>query len=147
MQHAYRRATLLCLAAAALCLNGCTSFSDYVHHEFKVGPEYSPATADVAPQWIDASDIRVRSHAADLSRWWCVFNDPQLNDLVYQAYNQNINLKEYGAGSFKPGIIWRSKRATFSRRRKTSAAAIATSKFRQPRFPSPSPPLPRPSTM
>ena len=85
-----------CLATAALCLGGCTSFSDYVQHGFKVGPEYSPPKAAVAPQWIDAADIRVRSHAADLSRWWCVFNDPVLNDLVVHAYNQNINLKEYG---------------------------------------------------
>ncbi len=96
MQHAYRHTYLFCLAAAALCLSGCTSFSDYVHHGFKVGPEYTGAKAAVAPGWIDATDIRVRSHAADLSRWWCVFNDPVLNDLVYHAYNQNINLKEYG---------------------------------------------------
>ena len=96
MQHAHRHTYLFCLAAAALCLSGCTSFSDYVHHGFKVGPEYTAAKAAVAPEWIDSTDIRVRSHAADLSRWWCVFNDPVLNDLVYHAYNQNINLKEYG---------------------------------------------------
>ena len=96
MQHAYRHAFLFCLAAAVLSLSGCTSFSDYYHHGFKVGPEYDGAKAAVAPGWIDASDIRVRSHAADLSRWWCVYNDPVLNDLVWHAYNQNINLKEYG---------------------------------------------------
>ena len=96
MRHAYRHTPLFCLAAAALCLSGCTSFSDYFHHGFKVGPEYCGAKAAVAPEWIDATDIRIRSHAADLSRWWCVFNDPVLNDLVYHAYNQNINLKEYG---------------------------------------------------
>ncbi len=95
MQHAYRHVHLYCLAAAVLGLSGCTSFSDYFHHGFKVGPEYTPAKAAVAPGWIDATDLRVRSHAADLSRWWCVFNDPILNDLVYHAYNQNINLKEY----------------------------------------------------
>ena len=96
MRHAYRHTSLSFLAAVVLCLSGCTSFSDYFHHGFKVGPEYCGAKAAVAPQWIDASDIRVRSHAADLSRWWCVFNDPVLNDLVGHAYNQNINLKEYG---------------------------------------------------
>jgi len=79
-----------------LCLSGCTSFSDYFHHGFKVGPEYTPAKAAVAPGWIDSTDLRVRSHAADLSRWWCVFNDPVLNDLIQHAYNQNINLKEFG---------------------------------------------------
>ena len=96
MQHTYRHANLFCLAAAVLCLSGCTSFSDYFHQGFKVGPDYTGARAAVAPQWIDASDIRIRSHAADLSRWWSIFNDPVLNDLVYHAYNQNINLKEYG---------------------------------------------------
>ncbi len=93
---AERKATVY-LAAALLCLCGCTSFSDYVHHEFKVGPEYSGAKAAVAPQWIDAADPRVRSTPADLSRWWCVFNDPVLNDLIYHAYAQNITLKEAGA--------------------------------------------------
>ena len=94
MQHASRQVYVLCVAAA-LGLSGCTSFSDYVHHGFKVGPEYTGAKAAVAPGWIDATDLRVRSDAADLSRWWCVFNDPVLNDLVIHSYNQNINLKEY----------------------------------------------------
>src|SRR5208282_384807 len=96
MRHAYRPTSLLCFAAAALCLSGCTSFSDYVHNGFKVGPEYTAAKAAVAPHWIDAADIRVRSQPADLSRWWTVFNDPVLNDLVNHAYNQNITLKEAG---------------------------------------------------
>jgi NodT family efflux transporter outer membrane factor (OMF) lipoprotein len=95
MQHASRYARLFCLVAAALCLGGCPSFSDYFRHGCKVGPEYSPAKAAVAPQWIDAADPRVRSHAADLSRWWRVFNDPTLDDLVAHAYNQNLNLQEY----------------------------------------------------
>jgi NodT family efflux transporter outer membrane factor (OMF) lipoprotein len=61
-----------------------------------VGPAYCGARAEVAPQWIDAADVRVRSTPADLSRWWNVFNDPVLNDLVYHAYMQNITLKEAG---------------------------------------------------
>ena len=52
---AERKATVY-LAAALLCLSGCTSFSDYVHNGFKVGPEYSGAKAAVAPKWIDAAD-------------------------------------------------------------------------------------------
>jgi len=96
MQHPYRHAYLSCLAAVALGLSGCTSFSDYVHHGFKVGPEYTAAKAAVAQGWIDSTDVRVRTHAADLSRWWRVFNDPVLNDLTQQAYSQNLNLKEFG---------------------------------------------------
>jgi outer membrane protein TolC len=96
MQHLYRQTTLFCFATAALCLSGCTSFSDYFHQGFKVGPDYTPAKAAVAPGWIDSTDVRIRAHAADLSHWWSVFNDPVLNDLVQHAYNQNINLKEFG---------------------------------------------------
>ena len=96
MQHAYRQSHVFCLLAAALCLSGCTSFSDYIHQGFKVGPDYHGAKAAVAPGWIDSTDVRVRSHAADLSHWWCVFNDPMLNDLEQQAYMQNINLKDFG---------------------------------------------------
>jgi len=96
MRNAYRNTCLFCLAIAVPCLGGCTSFSDYFQHGFKVGPEYSPPKSAVSPKWIDDTDIRVRSHAADLSRWWSVFNDPILNDLVNHAYNQNIGLKEAG---------------------------------------------------
>ena len=96
MRTVPRHAQLLCVAAV-LCLSGCTSLTDYVHHGFKVGPEYTASKATVAPHWIDAGDVRVRSNPADLSRWWNVFNDPVLNDLVYHAYTQNITLKEAGA--------------------------------------------------
>ena len=96
MRHAYRNTYLTCLAAAAFCLSGCTSFPDYIQHGFKVGPDYSPPKATVAPRWIDAADIRVRSHAADLSRWWCVFNDPTLNDLVYHAYQPEPDFERRG---------------------------------------------------
>jgi NodT family efflux transporter outer membrane factor (OMF) lipoprotein len=90
------QSTSLFSLAALLCLSGCTSFSDYYRNGFKVGPEYTGAKAAIAPQWIDASDIRVRSQSADLSRWWSVFNDPVLNDLIEHAYNQNISLKDAG---------------------------------------------------
>ncbi len=96
MLPANRHVQFCCLAAIALCLSGCTSFSDYFHNGFKVGPDYTGAKAAVAPGWIDSTDLRVRSHAADLSHWWTVFNDPVLNDLVIHAYNQNINLKDFG---------------------------------------------------
>jgi NodT family efflux transporter outer membrane factor (OMF) lipoprotein len=92
-----RSIQLLGLALAAGCLSGCTSPSEYIHNGFMVGPNYTGAKAAVAPQWIDAGDKRVRSDPADLSRWWGVFNDPVLNDLVYHAYMQNITLKEAGA--------------------------------------------------
>ncbi len=97
MRIASRNPNWTCLLAAAISLGGCTSLSDYVHSGFKVGPEYAGASAAVAPNWIDAADAKVRAMPADLSRWWTVFNDPLLNDLIYHAYSQNITLKEAAA--------------------------------------------------
>ncbi|MHB8899531.1 MAG: efflux transporter outer membrane subunit [Thermoguttaceae bacterium] len=86
-------------AAAGLLsvfLAGCTPCSEYLHNGFKVGPNYCRPAAPVAPQWIDAADQRVRSQSADESRWWAVFGDPVLDDLVGSAYRQNLSLREAG---------------------------------------------------
>src|SRR5271155_5203461 len=85
------------LAVIALSLSGCTTFSEYIHNGFKVGPEYQRPPAPVAEHWIDSNDVRVRSEAADDSHWWTVFNDPVLSDLVQTAYRQNLNLREAGS--------------------------------------------------
>ncbi len=82
------------LGTLALCLCGCTSVRDYIHNGFKVGPNYKRPPAPVAPHWIDANDVRVRSEETDHSRWWTIFNDPTLNDLVQTAYSQNLKLRE-----------------------------------------------------
>jgi outer membrane protein TolC len=86
--------------ALAMCCCGCTSLSEYIHNGFKVGPNYRTPDAPVASSWIDASDPekRVRTEADDLlvSKWWTVFNDPVLNDLICDAYHQNLTLKEAG---------------------------------------------------
>src|SRR4051812_29755168 len=82
--------------ALAMCCCGCTSLTEYIHNGFKVGPTYRTSDAAVAGNWIDASDKRVRTDADDLSKWWTVFNDPILNDLVCGAYRQNLTLQEAG---------------------------------------------------
>jgi NodT family efflux transporter outer membrane factor (OMF) lipoprotein len=83
------------LVALASCA-GCTSVPEYVHNGFKVGPNYVRPPAAVAANWIDASDARVRTESDDLSKWWVVFNDPVLNDLICDAYHQNLTLKQAG---------------------------------------------------
>jgi len=50
----------------------------------------------VAEDWIDHGDVRVRSEAADLSSWWTVFDDSTLDALVFEAYNQNLDLRTAG---------------------------------------------------
>jgi len=84
------------LVALALCCCGCTSLTEYVQNGLKVGPNYRKPVAAVASNWIDASDKRVRTESDDLSKWWTVFNDPVLNDLVCYAYKQNLTLREAG---------------------------------------------------
>jgi NodT family efflux transporter outer membrane factor (OMF) lipoprotein len=82
--------------ALAMSCCGCTPLAEYVQNGFKVGPNYRTPDAAVAGNWIDASDKRVRTDSDDLSKWWTVFNDPVLNDLICYAYNQNLTLREAG---------------------------------------------------
>jgi NodT family efflux transporter outer membrane factor (OMF) lipoprotein len=87
---------MACLAGlllAAMFTGGCTSPSEYFHNGFKVGPDYAPPPAPVAPHWIDADDVRVRSQCDDLSKWWLVFRDPVLDSLIGCAYQQNLSLR------------------------------------------------------
>jgi NodT family efflux transporter outer membrane factor (OMF) lipoprotein len=84
------------VAAIVVTLTGCTSFRDYVHNGYKVGPNYCTPPAEVAKQWIDAGDPRIRTSPVDLAHWWEVFNDPVLNRLVLCAYQQNLTVKQAG---------------------------------------------------
>jgi NodT family efflux transporter outer membrane factor (OMF) lipoprotein len=86
----------ICMAAGALSLAGCTSWSDYIHNGFKVGPNYCPPPAPVAQHWIDENDKRIRTDGEGLNRWWTVFNDPVLDNLIECAYRQNLTLREAG---------------------------------------------------
>jgi len=69
---------------------------DYVRNGFKVGPNYVTPPAPVAKHWIDADDVRLRSEEGNLSTWWRVFNDPALDNLMVDAYQQNLTLREAG---------------------------------------------------
>lgn len=57
----------------------------------KVGPDYAAPPAPLAPTYRDpGSDSVQRGEAApDLARWWTVFDDEVLNDLVRSAVKQN----------------------------------------------------------
>ena len=86
--------TSVIAVAAPLC--GCTSLQEYLHNGFKVGPNYTRPPVPTEPGWIDAADGRVKQESEDLSTWWRVFNDSQLNSLVDTAYRQNLSLREAG---------------------------------------------------
>lgn len=95
-QSHVRVTRLLVPLLAGFFLSGCTSLPEYIRNGLKVGPNYRPPPAAVAPHWIDTDDIRVRSDTDDLSQWWKAFNDPVLDDLVCHAYRQNLTLREAG---------------------------------------------------
>lgn len=85
----------LAVLLLVLC-GGCTSWREYLHNGFKVGPNYRPPHACVAQHWIDAADIRTEENPEILKCWWTAFNDPKLNELVACAYRQNLSLREAG---------------------------------------------------
>ncbi len=99
MRRLYRHAGAMRLAVAALmlALSGCTSFRDYIHNGFKVGPDYCPPGAPAAKHWIDAADVQQPKDCESLCHWWTVFNDPKLNELVACAYRQNLTLRQAAA--------------------------------------------------
>src|SRR5262249_49910839 len=77
--------------------SGCTSFGEYVHNGFKVGPNYQPPPVPLASEWIDSKAKGVNVAAVDLCGWWAAFNDPRLNTLIEQANQQNLTLRSAGA--------------------------------------------------
>src|SRR5689334_21614865 len=84
----------VCLLPFLVGLCGCTTLSEYVHNGFKVGPNYKKPPAPLASDWIDADAVRKRKHGDDISKWWEVFDDPVLNQLICSAYQQNLTLRE-----------------------------------------------------
>ncbi len=84
------------LVVGAAVLGGCTSPGDYLRNGFKVGPQYATPPAPIAEHWIDVNDVRLRTQTDELSTWWAVFDDPGLNDLMVDAYRQNLTLREAG---------------------------------------------------
>ena len=84
------------VAACALSAQGCTSWGQYWRNNMKVGPAYLRPAAPVEHDWIDADDPQVRSASDVETQWWRQFNDPVLNQLVLQAYEQNFTLREAG---------------------------------------------------
>jgi len=94
-RYVLRGSGLLAAFLLIVC-TGCTSWRDYLHNGFKVGPNYHRPNATVAQHWIDAGDIRTERNPEILRCWWTTFNDPKLNELIACAYRQNLTLREAG---------------------------------------------------
>ncbi len=61
-----------------------------------VGPNFESPQSPVAGKWNLADEQKVKTAPADTREWWKVFNDPQLNSLINQAYQQNPGLQAAG---------------------------------------------------
>ncbi len=63
----------------------------------KVGPDFVPPEAPVADGWLNSPSGRQLTTQTDhYQHWWTVFNDPVLDSLVEDAYQQNPNLQIAG---------------------------------------------------
>ena len=81
--------TLTGCAGLESCHHYVGSCKSYVRNGFKVGPEYCKPAAPVADGWIDEYDERVRTELPNYADWWSVFNDPVLDRLMEETYQQN----------------------------------------------------------
>jgi NodT family efflux transporter outer membrane factor (OMF) lipoprotein len=92
-----------CLTAAlALLESGCgTSWSEWIHNGFKVGPNYKKPPAPLPENWIEVNDPHVNPHDPNLTEWWGVFNDPLLANLIQRAYPGNLSLRAFGYRVFQ----------------------------------------------
>ena len=67
-----------------------------MHNGFKVGPEYCKPATPVADSWIDEYDQQVRTELPNYADWWASLNDPVLDRLMEESYQQNLSLKSAG---------------------------------------------------
>ena len=62
-----------------------------------VGPAYKPPTAQVATQWLEFEDPRLKTTAPVEPHWWKqAFQDPVLDRLVAEALAGNLTLRSAG---------------------------------------------------
>lgn len=73
-------------ACSMVVAAGCTT----------VGPDYERPETTTADDWLEANDARVDTASVEYQDWWSVFNDPVLDQLITQAYQQNLSLQVAG---------------------------------------------------
>jgi NodT family efflux transporter outer membrane factor (OMF) lipoprotein len=76
---------LLLIVSVCLFQFGCT----------QLGPDFVKPEIQVVDDWVGGNPAISRD-AVELSDWWTVFNDQILNDLVAEAFEQNLSLQITG---------------------------------------------------
>src|SRR5580765_4008012 len=88
---------LLVCAILCLFLSGC-GLGEWLRNGLKVGPNYKKPQAPIASNWIDyqRAEAEAATQPQELKQWWHAFNDPVLNSLISDAYQQNLTLRVAG---------------------------------------------------
>ena len=74
----------LVATAVALALSSCVL----------VGPNYEQPTTPKPSRWVAELERGLVSGDAEMARWWSVFGDPLLDDLVHRAVTTNLDVTE-----------------------------------------------------
>ncbi|TDI92088.1 MAG: efflux transporter outer membrane subunit [Chloroflexi bacterium] len=69
-----------------MLLAGCT----------KVGPDFVKPDAPVADGWTEVGELQLNATQTDHADWWEAFDDPVLDKIINEAYNQNLTLQVAG---------------------------------------------------
>lgn len=77
----------------AIGLSGCQSASHWWHNCRMVGPNYCEPAAPIADEYLDAESPMIDSSVSGDWRWWSIFADPELDQLIEQVYRQNLSLQ------------------------------------------------------
>ena len=84
MRRKYNRSFGIVIAFLSLFWAGCA-----------VGPDYTPPEPPTdLGEWQQKPEYGLVASRADISEWWQVFGDPQLNELVNQGLSGNLDLDQ-----------------------------------------------------
>jgi NodT family efflux transporter outer membrane factor (OMF) lipoprotein len=94
-----RKSSIRALASSIVVVSvllsvGCNSLNQWKSNGYKVGPNYCPPSATVAEAYSHQDSPFIRNDQVLDPRWWTVFNDPALNELVDGIYRENLTLKQ-----------------------------------------------------
>ena len=78
--------TILLTALVTFLFPACTT----------LGPDFETPESEVEEEWIDIEDSKLKQETDDYAQWWKVFNDPVLESLINEAYQQNLPLQIAG---------------------------------------------------
>lgn len=91
-----KRRNKLLLAVLLSGVVGCSGLEQWKANGYKVGPNYRRPCAATSVSWIDGQSPDLVVADQDSAQWWSVFNDPNLEELIRTAYQQNLTLRAAG---------------------------------------------------